>query len=49
MEIQSNFNFKIKPYEWLYIVAAVVIIILVIRGDMQAAIGLLKDLSPKPK
>jgi hypothetical protein len=49
MEIQNNFNFKIKPYEWLYIIAAVVIVILIIRGDIQSAVGLLKDLTPKPK
>ncbi len=49
MEIQNNFKLKIKPYEWFYIVATVVIIILIIRGDIQSAVGLLKDLIPKPK
>lgn len=49
MEIQNNFNLKIKPYEWLYIIAVVVIIILIIHGDLQSAVGLLKDLTPKPK
>ncbi|MEO9022814.1 MAG: hypothetical protein ABI237_18200 [Ginsengibacter sp.] len=49
MQIRNNFNLEIKPYEWLYIIAAAVIIILVIRGDIQSAVGLLKDLIPKPK
>ena len=49
MEIQNNFKLKIKPYEWIYLVATVVIIILFIRGDIQLAVGILKDLIPKPK
>lgn len=49
MEIQNNFKIKIKPYEWLYVMTSIIIIILVIRGDMQTAIELLKNLVPKPK
>lgn len=49
MEIENNFKFKIKPYEWFYLIATVLIIILIIRGDIPSAIGLLKDLSLKPK
>jgi hypothetical protein len=49
MQIRNNFNMEIKPYEWLYMIAAIVIIILVIRGDMQTAIEALTKWLPKPK
>ena len=49
MQIRNNFNLEIKPHEWLYIITAVIIIILIIGGDMQSAIGLLRDWIPKPK
>jgi hypothetical protein len=46
MQIKNNFKLDIKPYEWLYIVGAIVVIVLVIRGDIQSAIGVLKSLIP---
>ena len=46
MKLQNNFKAEIKPHEWLYIVAAVLIISLLINGDKEDAIktltGLLK-------
>lgn len=38
MRIKNNFDAEIKPHEWLYIVAALVIIVLIIKGDMPMAI-----------
>ncbi len=49
MQIRNNFNMEIKPHEWLYIIGAIVIIILIMRGDMTSAIALLENLIPKPK
>lgn len=42
MEIQNNFNLKIKPYEWLYLIAALVILILIRGGDIQSAVELVQ-------
>jgi hypothetical protein len=49
MQLKNNFNLEIKPYEWLHIIAAIIIIILVIRGDMTTAIETLTKWLPKPK
>ncbi|HEV8283657.1 MAG TPA: hypothetical protein VGQ09_05065 [Chitinophagaceae bacterium] len=38
MRIKNNFDAEIKPYEWLFIVATIIIIVLLIRGDIQTAI-----------
>lgn len=43
MRIRNNFDLDIKPYEWLYIVAAIVIIALIMRGDMQEAVKLVSE------
>ena len=49
MRIKNKFDAEIKPYEWLYIVAAIIIIVLVIKGDMATAINALTNWLPKPK
>ncbi len=49
MKIKNNFEAEIKPYEWLFIVAAAVIVILILHGDMNTAIEALTRWLPKPK
>lgn len=49
MKIKNDFEAEIKPYEWLFIVAAVVIVILIINGDVTTAIEALNRWLPKPK
>ncbi len=49
MQIRNNFKMEIKPYEWLYIVATIIIMILLYRGDLQTAVELLSRWLPKPK
>lgn len=49
MRIKNNTDIEIKPYEWLYIVAAIIIIMLLIRGDLTIAIDTLSKWLPKPK
>ncbi len=49
MQIRNNFNLEIKPYEWLYIVAAIIIIILISKGEIYPAIDALSKWLPKPK
>jgi len=43
MRIRNNFDLDIKPYEWLYIIAAIVFIVLLIRGEIAEAVSLLRD------
>ncbi len=43
MKIKSKFNAEIKEREWLYIIAAAVIIVLLIRGDTTAAVKAIAD------
>jgi hypothetical protein len=42
-------DIEIKPYEWLYIMAALILVMLIMRGDMQTAIEALTKWLPKPK
>lgn len=42
-------DIEIKPYEWLYIIAAVILIILIMQGDMHTAIETLSKWLPKTK
>jgi hypothetical protein len=42
-------DIEIKPYEWLYIMAALILAMLIMRGDMQTAIEALTKWLPKPK
>jgi hypothetical protein len=43
MRIRNNFDLDIKPFEWLYIIAAVVIIVLLIRGDISEVTRLVNE------
>jgi len=43
MRIRNNFDLDIKPYEWLYIILSVVIIVLLIRGDILEATRLVSE------
>ncbi len=49
MRIQNNTDIEIKPHEWLYIVAAIIILMLAVNGNLPAAVEVLKQLLPKPR
>ena len=43
MRIRHKLDFESKPQEWLPLAAFIVIIILLIRGDIQEAVSLIGD------
>lgn len=43
MKIKHNFEADIKPYEWIYIAATLVIAVLVFKGDMPMAIKVITE------
>ena len=42
-------DIEIKPYEWLYLAAAAIIIVLLLKGDVSTAIEAVSHWLPKPK
>ena len=44
MRIHNKFEIEIKPHEWLYIIAVIIILILIFRGNINGAIQLFEDL-----
>lgn len=42
-------DIEIKPHEWLYIIAVIILIILIMQGDMHTAIETLTKWLPQIK
>ena len=47
MRLKGNFEMDVKGKDWLYIIAAAAAVILLVHGDVETAIRLIKKLLEK--